>query len=82
MGVLPGPDTELAGGHQSAAGPRLGTTLTIEQFRRVTGLDQNPDFLMRNVSRGDLLTVDANGEVSYTVRGIHAKVDGAVEVPG
>jgi hypothetical protein len=51
-----------------------GTTLTLEQFKRVTGLDKYPDFLKRDVSQGDLLTVSANGEVSYVVRGIHVKV--------
>jgi predicted dehydrogenase len=51
-----------------------GTTLTPEQFKRVTGLDKYPDFLRRDLGRGDLLTVNANGEVSYTVRGVHVKV--------
>ncbi len=53
---------------------RWAAKLTLDQFTRVTGLDRYPDFLMKNVDSNGALNVFQNGEVSYTLRGIHAKV--------
>jgi predicted dehydrogenase len=50
------------------------TRLTLDQFKRNTGLDAYPDFLKPNVDANGELSVDENGEASYTVRGVHAKV--------
>ncbi|MHA4812491.1 putative oxidoreductase C-terminal domain-containing protein [Flavitalea flava] len=49
------------------------TSLTASQFRQVTQLESFPDFLQKKVKL-DLLNVLANGEMNYTLQGIHARV--------
>jgi predicted dehydrogenase len=53
---------------------RSPTTLTPEQFQRVTGLDRFPAYLKNDVGPSGHLNVFANGDVLYTLRGVHAKV--------
>jgi predicted dehydrogenase len=53
---------------------RWPTKLTLEQFKRATSLDQFPDFLNKDVDVDGKLNVFGNGEVSFTLRGVHAKV--------
>lgn len=53
---------------------RWPTELTLEQFQRVTGLAQFPDFLKADVGPDGRLNVYENGDVNYTIRGVHAKV--------
>ena len=53
---------------------RWATVLTPEQFQRVTGLDSYPDFLKKDVSPNNSLRVFENGEVSFEVRGVNAKI--------
>lgn len=53
---------------------RWATPLTPVQFKKVTGLGGYPDFLKGDVASNDVLQVMENGEVSYTIRGIHAQV--------
>ena len=53
---------------------RWQTKLTPEQFKRSTGLDHYPDFFTSDIGPDGALDVFANGEVSYTLRGVHAKV--------
>ncbi len=50
------------------------TKLTRAQFKRVTGLDDYPDFLKPAVQPDGTLDVVQNGEITYTVRGVHVKV--------
>jgi predicted dehydrogenase len=52
---------------------RWTTALSPAQFREVTGLDSYPNYLRKDV-RNDTLHVYANGDITYTVKGIHAKV--------
>lgn len=49
------------------------TDLTPEMFKKVTTLDQYPEYLRKNVE-GDLLKVYSNGEINYKLKGVHAKV--------
>lgn len=49
------------------------TSLTLEQFTKVTGATQFPEFLGKDVKDG-ALQVLSNGEFTYQVRGVHAKV--------
>jgi predicted dehydrogenase len=56
------------------AARRWPTKLTPEQFKRSTGLDHYPAFLKPDLDAGGALDVFANGEVVYTLRGVHAKV--------
>jgi predicted dehydrogenase len=53
---------------------RWATALTPEQFRRLTGLEQYPDCLKESVGAGGRLNVFQNGDVNYTICGLHAKV--------
>jgi predicted dehydrogenase len=49
------------------------TPITREQFKQVTGAENFPDFLKDNVKNG-ALQVYANGEFTYQLRGVCAKV--------
>jgi predicted dehydrogenase len=53
---------------------RWATKLTPEQFKRSTGSDRYPDYLKSDVGPDGALSVFANGDVSYTLKGVHAKV--------
>jgi predicted dehydrogenase len=52
---------------------RWATPLTAEQFGRVTGAKEFPSFLNAYVKDG-VLQAPANGEFTYTLKGVHAKV--------
>jgi predicted dehydrogenase len=52
---------------------RWTTPVPADRFKEVTGLDSFPGYLQPAVS-GDTLHVYANGDIRYTIRGIHAKV--------
>jgi predicted dehydrogenase len=56
------------------AARRWATQLSLDEFKRATGLEAYPDFLKPDVDAGGALHVFQNGEASYTVRGVHAKV--------
>ncbi len=53
---------------------RWATRLTPEQFKRVTGLAQFPDFLKKDVGADGVLNVFANGDVLYALRGVNVKL--------
>ncbi|MEN8227929.1 MAG: putative oxidoreductase C-terminal domain-containing protein [Bacteroidota bacterium] len=55
------------------SGKRWTTDLTPEMFEKVTGLDHYPEYLAKDLD-GELLKVYSNGEINYTLKGIHAKV--------
>jgi len=55
------------------AAKRWTTNLVPIQFQKVTGLDKYPDYLEQYVNE-DTLKVYSNGEMVYTIRGVHAKV--------
>jgi predicted dehydrogenase len=50
------------------------TPVTREEFALSTGIQQFPADLKRYVDAGGVLQVPANGEFTYTLRGIHCKV--------
>jgi predicted dehydrogenase len=52
---------------------RWPTALTLEQFGRVTGATAFPDYLSKYIKDG-VLQAPANGEFTYTLKGVHAKV--------
>jgi predicted dehydrogenase len=52
---------------------RWPTLLTPEQFSKATGMESYPDYLSEDVTDGQL-AVYSNGEMNYTIKGIHAKV--------
>lgn len=53
---------------------RWPTVITAAQFNRATGLTNFPDFFRSDIGLDGKLKVQANGEVSYTLRGIRVKV--------
>ena len=52
---------------------RWTTDLTPAMFEQVTGHKTYPDYLQKDLD-GDVLKVYSNGEINYTLRGVHAKV--------
>ncbi|MEO8404115.1 MAG: putative oxidoreductase C-terminal domain-containing protein [Chitinophagaceae bacterium] len=52
---------------------RWTTDIRLSQFRAITKLDSFPSFLKKNVSADSILKVSCNGEINYTVKGVHAK---------
>jgi predicted dehydrogenase len=54
-------------------GTRWPTPLTREQFQRVTGASEFPEFLQDSL-KGEQLQYFCNNSVSYTLRGIHVKL--------
>lgn len=52
---------------------RWPTLITREQFQKVTGAENFPDFLKGDLKNG-ILQVDANGEFTYRLRDVCAKV--------
>jgi predicted dehydrogenase len=52
---------------------RWATVLDKKQFQQVTGFDNYPEYLAKDV-RDDSLYVYANGEINYRLKGKHAKV--------
>jgi len=56
-----------------AEAKRWPTIISKEEFKGVTGLDDFPDYLAKDVKDGNL-NVFANGEIVYQLKGIFAKV--------
>jgi predicted dehydrogenase len=52
---------------------RWATELTPSQFNRVTHLDGYPGYLNKDIIKDSILNVYANGEINYTLKGVHAK---------
>lgn len=50
------------------------TPVTLSQFTAVTKKDSFPDFLKPYVVKDSILQTHANGEVNYTLKGVHVKV--------
>ncbi len=59
---------------QFNAARRWSTDMTASQFRAITKLNDIPDYLKKDVVNDSVLKVYSNGEISYQLRGIHAKV--------
>lgn len=51
---------------------RWPTAISLGQFNAITRLDGFPSFLQPNVS-DTILNVYCNGEINYTIKGVHAK---------
>lgn len=52
---------------------RWTTNLSPDQFKKITKLNQYPDYLLKDVE-SDTLSIYCNGEINYTLKGKHAKV--------
>lgn len=53
---------------------RWPTRMTLGQFEKVTGLAAYPEWLRDDVEPDGVLKVFQNGDVTYTLRGVHARV--------
>lgn len=49
------------------------TDLGLHEFKTLTKVDTFPSYLQKEVSGDTIIKVFANGEIHYTVRGVHAK---------
>jgi predicted dehydrogenase len=63
-----GKDIQLLSARQWA------TVLGPSQFRNITQLDEYPEYLRKNIVRDSILEVPCNGEISYRLFGVCAKV--------
>lgn len=52
---------------------RYPTKISLEHFKRSTGDSVFPGFLQKDV-KNDTLNVYANGEINYSLKGVHSKV--------
>lgn len=50
------------------------TKLSLDQFRAITGLNEYPGLLKDYINSDNYLEANKNGEVVYTLRGVHIKV--------
>ena len=53
---------------------RWPTLVTLRQYKKVTGLEEFPEFLEANVNEEGVLGCYANGEIVYKIKGVYAKV--------
>jgi predicted dehydrogenase len=53
---------------------RWPTILTPGEFQAVTRLDRFPDYLQNDRNESGQLEVYANGEINYSIKGVHARV--------
>jgi predicted dehydrogenase len=58
---------------QITSARRWTTDMTAGQFRAITKLDDFPGYLKKDVVNDSILKVYSNGEINYTLRGVHAK---------
>jgi len=49
------------------------TDLSLQQFTTLTKVDSFPVYLRKDISNDRLIKIFANGEINYTIRGVHAK---------
>ena len=52
---------------------RWPTNMSASQFKLITKLDSIPGFLKKNLVTDTTLAIYSNGEIDYTIRGVHAK---------
>ena len=52
---------------------RWATDMNLSQFKAITKLDGFPDYLKNKLAGDTMLQVYSNGEINYTLRGVHAK---------
>lgn len=52
---------------------RWSTEITPAQFKQVTKQTTWPDFLAKDLVKDSILAAYANGEINFTVKGVHAK---------
>lgn len=53
---------------------RFPTEIRLSDFKAITKLDSIPGYLQKDVFNDSVIKVYSNGEISYTIKGVHAKV--------
>jgi predicted dehydrogenase len=56
------------------AAKRWATPMTLSQFSTITGVSKFPDFLKKDLKNDSTINVFANGEINYSLRGVHTKL--------
>jgi predicted dehydrogenase len=56
------------------AAKRWPTDMTLSQFKTITGVGAFPGWLKKDVVQDSVLKVFSNGEMNYTINGVHARV--------
>ena len=72
-GLFPGEILDYSKDVNVLSANRWTTDMTREQFSLSTGVPEFPEYLMKDVTDG-VLGVYSNGEINYTLKGVHAKV--------
>lgn len=52
---------------------RWTTGMGLPEFKAITKLDSFPAYLQKNITGDTVLNISCNGEIGYTIRGVHAK---------
>jgi len=69
------PDVTLSPSDVSVLKARTWTTpITLEQYKTSTSTDQWPAYLKQDVDKNGVLQCRANGEFTYSIKGVYAKV--------
>ena len=50
------------------------TLVTKEQYEKVTRLSEIPEYLQNNINKDGVLEIYCNGDMTYKLKGVHAKV--------
>jgi predicted dehydrogenase len=53
---------------------RWPTEMRLSEFRAITKMDSIPAYLKKDVVNDSILKIYSNGEINYTLKGVHAKV--------
>ena len=53
---------------------RWPTDMNLSQFKTITGVNTFPDYLKKDVVQDSVLKIFSNGEMNYTINGVHARV--------
>lgn len=52
---------------------RWATVMSLSQFQTITNQQSFPAYLQNNIKNDSLLDIYCNGEINYTLKGVHAK---------
>lgn len=73
-GCFPGQTLDYAKDIAIVDANRWPTQMTASKFKLITKLDSIPGYLKKNLVNDTTLAIYSNGEIDYTIRGVHAKV--------
>ena len=57
-----------------ASAKRWPTHMSLSEFKAITKLDSFPSYLKKDIENDTMLNIYSNGEINYTLKGVHAKV--------